>query len=158
MRRGARAGSSGGGAGRARILLVVAVLLLVGQLSGAGAEPPGGCLKYEPAEVELRGVIARETFPGRPNYESVEAGDEPETVWVLTLHAPVCVDGAGGEDPNVAERDVRQVQLVLSREQYAACAPLVGKRVRVCGSLFHAITGHHHKDVLMTVRRIGAET
>lgn len=131
-----------------RILLAAVALALL-------AEPvPAGCLKYEPAEVGLAGVIARETFPGRPNYESVEAGDEPETVWVLALEKPVCVDGANGDDTNVSERGVRRLQLVLSRDQYAAYGSLLGMKVRVCGTLFHAITGHHHTSVLITVSRI----
>ena len=136
------------GTKKAQLLLAAALLALIAQ----PARP--GCLRYEPAEVELVGVMTRETFPGRPNYESVEAGDEPETHWILALEKPVCVDGTKGDDTDVSERGVQRLQLVLSQDQYAACGFLLGRKVRVSGTLFHAITGHHHTSVLMTVGRI----
>jgi hypothetical protein len=42
--------------------------------------PPfsGQCLSYAPASVTLTGALTSKTFPGRPNYESIEKGDEPE--------------------------------------------------------------------------------
>jgi len=35
--------------------------------------------------VELEGRVIRYTFPGIPNYQSLEEGDEPETRWVLVI-------------------------------------------------------------------------
>lgn len=35
--------------------------------------------------VTLKGKILRHTFPGVPNYESLENGDTPETRWVLVI-------------------------------------------------------------------------
>jgi len=35
--------------------------------------------------VKLKGKIIRHTFPGVPNYESIEDGDAPETRWVLVI-------------------------------------------------------------------------
>ena len=35
--------------------------------------------------VTLRGKLIRHTFPGVPNYESIEDGDAPETRWVLII-------------------------------------------------------------------------
>jgi len=35
--------------------------------------------------ITLRGKLIRHTFPGVPNYESIEDGDYPETRWVLEL-------------------------------------------------------------------------
>jgi len=35
--------------------------------------------------VELKGKIFQHTFPGVPNYQSVEEGDAPETRWVLEI-------------------------------------------------------------------------
>ena len=53
----------------------------------------------------------------------------------------------GGEEP---ERNVTDIQLIISKEQYARCRSLVGKRVEVSGKLMHSITGHHHTKVLLT--------
>jgi len=46
------------------------------------------CMNYEPDAVSLTGKIIRKTFPGRPNYESIKAGDEPETYWILISDKP----------------------------------------------------------------------
>jgi len=35
--------------------------------------------------ITLRGKLIRHTFPGVPNYESIEDGDYPETRWVLEI-------------------------------------------------------------------------
>lgn len=35
--------------------------------------------------IALRGKILRHTFPGVPNYESIDEGDAPETRWVLVI-------------------------------------------------------------------------
>lgn len=35
--------------------------------------------------IMLRGKLLRHTFPGVPNYESIEDGDYPETRWVLEI-------------------------------------------------------------------------
>ena len=55
------------------------------------AEP--GCLPYEPEPVQMTGTLVRLTFPGRPNYESIEEGDEPETGFYLELSRGVCTTG-----------------------------------------------------------------
>ncbi|MBA2727895.1 MAG: hypothetical protein H0U49_06970 [Parachlamydiaceae bacterium] len=35
--------------------------------------------------IKLRGKLIRHTFPGVPNYESIEDGDYPEIRWVLEI-------------------------------------------------------------------------
>jgi hypothetical protein len=114
----------------------------------------GDCARYEPASVTLCGTIARRTYPGPPNYESVEAGDRPEVCWVLVLPRSLCVAGKEGDEVDVAEEDVREIQLVLDEEQYERYGGLVGKRACATGTLFHAITGHHFTAVLLTVKAI----
>jgi hypothetical protein len=44
----------------------------------------------------------------------------------------------------------------LAPDAYAAYKELVGKRVVASGTLFGAITGHHHTPVLLTVRTLSA--
>ena len=46
-------------------------------MSFLGGSQPQDCLSYQPAAVTLKGVIARETFAGPPNYESIKDGDVP---------------------------------------------------------------------------------
>ena len=40
---------------------------------------------YEPEEVELRGILYEEVYPGPPEYTSVKMGDRPEKAVFLTL-------------------------------------------------------------------------
>ena len=125
------------------------VLLL--PLAGAPVAP-GHCLQYEPAVVQLEGTIRRHTFAGPPGYESVAAGDRPETMWILTVAQPVCVDGI--DDIDIAESGVKRIQLVLDQKQYRQYRHLVGHAVRAEGALFHQITGHHFETLLLKVRTL----
>ncbi len=131
-----------------RRLFAVAWMLPATALAGSAIAP----LRYEPAEVTLTGVVQLQTFPGRPNYEDVSKGDEPEVYWILHLSCAVDVVGANGDDINVSEGDVREIQLVLSPEEYTKYGALAGERVVVTGSLFHSITAHHKTAVLLRVR------
>jgi hypothetical protein len=115
------------------------------------------CLEYEPATVKLSGKVVKEVHPGRPNFESVEKGDEKETCWYLHLGEPVCVKG-GEENSlyNSPESNIRKVQLVLSSNQYKTYQTMENKNVIVTGQLFHSHTGHHHTPVLLTVKTMTA--
>ena len=111
----------------------------------------GQCLPYAPVAVTLAGGLTSKTFPGRPNYESVEKGDEPETYWILSLAQPICTiqseDGSHG-----AARDVSALQLLFTKsEMYQTYRSLLDTNVKVTGSLFSAETAHHHTPVMLQV-------
>ncbi|HKQ90388.1 MAG TPA: DUF4431 domain-containing protein [Blastocatellia bacterium] len=132
------------------------MLLLVAVTSAIGISAPRSaaaqCLAYEPKVVRLSGVIVRETHPGRPNYESIANGDEPETIWVLKLKKEICV--IASDDINVEADNEKEIQLVLEAEQYRRYRRLLGQRVTVSGRLFHSHTGHHHKALLLKTNEI----
>ena len=109
------------------------------------------CLRYEPEKVRFKGTIVRKTFPGPPEYESVEQGDKPETVWILNLLKPVCVLADEDDDLNETEKDVRAIHLVLDDKQYKKYRHLVSKKVVAIGTLYSSYTGHHRTSVLMRV-------
>lgn len=129
--------------------LFIIALLLFAQAHPALAKS-GNCIKYEPESITLTGKLRRETFPGRPNYESVANGDEAETGFYLSLESPICTVGDSGAD-RVAFESVLEIQLVLSEKQYAMLRSRLGEKIGLCGQLFSAHTGHHHADVLMRV-------
>ena len=129
------------------VLLMIPCATCVGQTKADAA-----CLSYEPSLVKLEGKLTRKTFPGPPNYESVRRGDRPETYWLLNLERPLCVDqDPKNADLNGAQKDIRIVQLVIDRKVYQAHAGLIGTHVVVTGTLFGAISGHHHTPVLLSV-------
>jgi hypothetical protein len=114
------------------------------------------CLDYQPNQVVLRGKLARQVFPGRPNFADVRKGDEPEDSLILHLTKPICVNDNTSVDMTAdAESNVQEVQLVVANsDDWKKVAALAGSEIAVSGSLFHRVTGHHHTAVLITVTNL----
>lgn len=108
-------------------------------------------LDYEPAVVELEGRLIIKTYYGPPNFGEDPETDSKETGTYLELKDPVNVRGKADDiiDGRSVE-NVKVVQLVRSEPHQK----MIGKTVRVKGTLFGAHTGHHHTDVLMSVQEI----
>jgi hypothetical protein len=141
---------------RAKDIFITAITPLIA-LQSAARQPKSqsACLPYEPAVVTLRGTLVRKTYPGPPNYRSVSKGDRPERSLLLDVPQPLCVKQDPVEpDLNPARTGIREVQLVLQRDQYKRSIALVGKKVAATGTLFGRHTGHHHTPVLLTVRSV----
>lgn len=128
-----------------KTILVASLLGLILLTSSVAAQ----CLEYEPKTVHLSGKLLREVHPGPPNYENIRKGDKAETIWVLRLSLPICV--VATDDINVSEDDQKEVQLVLDAGQFKKYRKLIEQKVLVTGTLFHAHTGHHHKQLLLTL-------
>lgn len=108
-------------------------------------------LNYEPQKVTLTGKLVYRTFYGPPGYGESPKTDSRETQPILILDSPVDVIASQYDS---AERGVKLVTLVVMDFKANPVRPLLGTRVKVEGTLFHAITGHHHTKVLMTVSYI----
>jgi hypothetical protein len=107
--------------------------------------------------VTFEGTISRETFPGAPNYRSIDDGDQPETVWILTVDSTSCVVAESAEDGKSYEvaKATKRFQLVFSGAgDYARHGALVGRRVTVVGQLLIGHTGHHHTKALIDVEQL----
>ena len=114
------------------------------------------CLK-DGQEVTLEGRISRETFPGPPNYESIDDGDQPETTWILTVTAPNCVVAESMDDgtPYEVTKSTTRFQLVLAdAKEFEGYKSLVENRAVIGGQLFVGHTGHHHTKALISVKEI----
>ncbi len=137
--------------------LVFLALLITGVLLRPQQAAP--CLRYGSGEVTIQGELSRRTFPGPPNYESVAAGDSAETAILVTLASPVCVtpDSASASPDDVFENDVHEIQLAVAADSvWRQLGQVRGQRVAVTGTLFHAISGHHHTRVLLWATRVRA--
>jgi hypothetical protein len=122
--------------------------------SGPQTTTAADCLEYE-HPVQLTGKVVKKTFPGPPNYESVEKGDAPEVAWILNLDKSVCVKARAGDDFDVEVSHLRDLQLVLGNNNYYQRAKeLLSRKIIVTGVLFGAHTGHHHTPVLMDVKNL----
>ena len=142
------------------IVLTASLILVLSALtSAAGLGPPRysqqPCLKYEPRDVELIGLVKRTVFAGPPNYESVRRGDVAEPYWVLQLAQPICVTADPADVTNSKEVRVRDLPLIFDDvHDYAKYESLLRQRAAVTGTLTHAITGHHHTAVMLVVKRM----
>lgn len=105
----------------------------------------GVCAQSDEQPIRVTGVLRAEVFPGRPNYESVERGDEPEKAWIATV----------SEDGRTEE-----LQLIVDDEfdaRFGILRSSIGKKITVDGFVWEASTGHHHTARLITVRSIETE-
>ena len=109
-----------------------------------------GCLPYGPERVSITGTLARHMFYGAPGFGEDPQHDHKETGFYLELATPICTL-AGGDYYDKPLDGIRRVQLVLDADGYARLRPLLGRRVALRGTLFGAITAHHHTPVLLDV-------
>lgn len=83
----------------------------------------------ETRPIRISGIATLEVFPGRPNYESLKCGDEPEEAWILTT---------GNGEKN------QRFQLVvfdLTKEKFATLRRCAGKKIVVEGMVWNVQTG-----------------
>ena len=111
-------------------------------------------MKYGPT-VSLTGKLNSRTFPGPPNYQSIRRGDRKETALLLTLSQNICTTGNDPQGLDVPETGVHEVQLAITNSaHWKLVRRLLGKRIIVTGTLFHAHTGHHRTEVLIDVASV----
>jgi len=137
-----------------RIPLSLSALFLIAlSCSTAAAQ---NCFGYGPT-VTLTGKLHSRVFPGPPNYESIRQGDRKETALLLTLVKEICTTGSDPLGIDVPEANLRDIQLVITNDaHWKVVHRLMGKRVIVTGTLFHAHTGHHITKVLAEVTSMRA--
>jgi hypothetical protein len=121
--------------------VIFAIFLLV--CSSVHAET---CQRYDVANTELTGRVHIQTFFGPPNYGESPETDSKERQAILHLNRPICTIAT---DDSPAEENQSDVTLVPMGN--FSLVPFEGKPVTVRGELFHAITGHHHTDVLISI-------
>jgi Domain of unknown function (DUF4431) len=114
------------------------------------------CLK-DGQDVTFTGTVSRETFPGPPNYESIDDGDAPETYRILTISTPQCVAAEsmeGGALYEVAKSTTRFQLAFEDASIYKSQKNLVENGAIVEGQLFAGHSGHHHTKALISVKSI----
>ncbi len=109
---------------------------------------------YEGQEVSLRGYVWRESFPGRPNYESFDT-DEKETYWMFILKRPISLLVCSPEHGDTYRVDgISKLQLLVPSEFYAENQAIVLTDVNVLGKLYPSTNGHHHGQALYEVIKL----
>lgn len=109
---------------------------------------------YEPSSTVLIGVIKILKFPGPPNYTSIEDGDKDETGLYLILNSPIDVKSNTHIIANdTTEKNVKLVQVVVKQDTDRNKIK-EGNSVEISGTLFHALTGHHHARILIMAEKM----
>jgi hypothetical protein len=120
----------------------------------AGARA-GDCLRFEPEEETLAGTLRLEVMPGPPHYTSFDTGDRPESIWLLALAKPVCIDAAPGDGNNKAAAQVDVVQII---PRAAFSVDYNGKVAHVRGTLYRPRGGHPRAQVLLRATSVTPES
>lgn len=132
-------------------LIALFVLILIRGFETAAQDKHW--VSYEPALVELEGKLTVALKYGPPNYGERPKTDAKVRVPVLVLIKPVNVRGTPGEAFSAKSvKGVRRIQLIFNTE--TPYKQLIGRKVLVKGTLFHAFSGHHYTDVVMDVRSV----
>jgi hypothetical protein len=102
----------------------------------------GECLKYEPARVNLTGVLV--SHQGLRNW------------WALKLDKPVCTISEPSDPAAVAHSKVEEIQLIVfgGQAEFERYKPLLGRKVSVSGKLTPRVTAYHQTPVLIMVESI----
>ena len=128
---------------------ILAVLVAVVYLQAVAQDKRW--LSYEPAMVELEGRLVIQNEYGPPNFGENPRTDRKEKVPVLVLAKPINVRGTPGDEYTATSvEETARIQLVFI-DTSPAYKQLIGKKILVKGSLFHAHTGHHYTPVLIKV-------
>jgi hypothetical protein len=114
------------------------------------------CLSYEPAVVTLTGKITRHLEYGPPGFGESPATDAKEIYWYLDLDSAICTATTAGDQSTPegqGEENIRKLQIVFPNG-YPHGGGWVGHNTSITGTLFHAVTGHHHTPILITAEQI----
>jgi Domain of unknown function (DUF4431) len=135
----------------AMVTLPAFVASVGAQNVAANPSDTAACLRVDVDTVSLSGTIEVDTFPGRPNYESIADGDEAEAYFFLVLPAPFCVrpDSTAPDRQPIDGGNV--VQLFLDQRGFDRLRPSLTRHIALRGLLWEGFSGHHHTPYLLTV-------
>ena len=111
-------------------------------LTWTSSSAAGECESFAGRQWEFTGHLVNRIFPGPPNYESVTSGDKPVTRWYLQLRWPACF---------AEHKYLTQFQLALTPGEVDKYRPLLGKEIRVEGTLEEGAAGLHTTALVVNV-------
>lgn len=111
--------------------------------------------KFEPNVSIVEGTLITRMYYGQPGYGEDPENDAKEYPYILQLDKPINVKAQEGDIMNSDKFDVKEIQVVpLGEEDLKSIKKYLDKHIKIEGTLFSALTGHHHTEVLIEVKRI----
>jgi hypothetical protein len=134
--------------------LATVTLILVLAEAAIGQQPS---YRYDTAGITLHGTLTERKVYGPPGYGETPAQDTHETILILKLPHSISVEpAANGEangSPNLdPAKNVREVQLFMSRTQAVEARKLLGRTVIATGTLNESITASQRTKVWLYVK------
>lgn len=110
---------------------------------------------FEPNVSIIEGTLITRMYYGPPNYGENPDTDAKQYPFILQLDDPIDVIAQEGDIHNSSIFEVTEIQVVpMSKEQTELVEQYINKRIMIQGTLFGAIFGGHHTDVLIEVEEI----
>ncbi len=135
------------------LCLLVTTLVLLCSCSVSTKEDQD--YKFEPNLSIVEGTLITRMYYGQPGYGEDPENDAKEYPYLLQLDKPINVKAQEGDIMNSDKFDVKEIQVVpLGEEDLKSVNKYLDKRIKIEGTLFSALTGHHHTEVLIEVKRI----
>jgi len=119
-------------------------------IASSGLADPEIWLEYTPHVVELSGQVVEMSEYGPPSYGEHPETDDKLTIQIVRLSAPVNVKADPEDDINVEAQGIREVQLAFPSS--IKHSHLDDRNVVVRGTLYHAYSGYHFRDILIYVQ------
>jgi len=138
----------------AALFILGLILLSVGCTAAQGTSDGEKWYEYEPRTVVLSGTLIEAYGYGPPNYGENPETDKRETYYMVKLVRPISIKGNPQSDTNTDTiTGVTKIQLELIPS--TNLHDMVGKKMKVRGTLFQAILGRHYTAVILRVHGIG---
>lgn len=117
--------------------------------------------RYDTPGVRLEGTLTERKEYGPPGYGETPSKDERDTILVLKLSNLISVQPAANAEARGSAsldpvKDVREVQLFISRPQIVDARKLLGKVVVVVGTLNEAAAPSQYTKVWLYVQTLNA--
>ena len=131
--------------------LSLSFLLALLAITAAPAAPPAT------QAVAIQGTLQAGEFLGAPGYGENPASDHGEAVYYLQLPAPLGTQlhAAGGiAEFSLAAQSSHFVQLLVFDEEQSVARTLVGKKVRIVGTLVETDAAHRRTPAQVQVKSL----
>lgn len=110
---------------------------------------------FEPSISIIEGTLITRMYYGPPNYGENPETDAQQYPFILQLDKPIDVIAKENDTHNSDVFEVTEIQVVpIDKEKTELLGTYIDKQVRIQGTLFEAIFGGHHTDVLIQVEKI----
>lgn len=110
---------------------------------------------FEPSVSVVEGKLIRRMYYGPPNYGENPDTDSKQYPFILQLDKPIDVIAEDDDEFNSDIFEVTEIQVVpMNKEQTELLDQYINKRVLIQGTLFEAIFGGHHTEVLIELEKV----